>query len=93
MNYYKRVRYYFICLLNTVLVMQALAHKEPTHQYIIREAYKFLKAKIGSIPEMEQHVGTTEGRCACNFSSPFMVGGAWAEDQNRVKYPFCRSIS
>ena len=41
------------------------AHKEPTHQYIIREAYQLLKKHLGtSIPEFELHIlgKNTEGR-------------------------------
>ena len=37
--------------------VQSFAHKEPTHQYIIREAYKLLKLQLGKpIPEFEKHI-------------------------------------
>jgi type IX secretion system substrate protein len=76
-------------ILLVVASSTSFAHKEPTHQYIVREAYKLLKKLVGPIPDMEAHIGTTEGRTPPNPMSwnkhPFIieskvVAGAWRED-------------
>ena len=69
-----------------------LAHKEPTHQYIIREAYHVLKKHLGaSIPEFERHIFGKDGqgregqfhdRISDPWSYSTMCGGAWSEDQH-----------
>lgn len=66
------------------------AHKEPTHQYIIREAYQLLKKHLGhSIPEFELHIlgengqgreGEFHDRSAHPWSYSTVCGGAWSED-------------
>lgn len=68
------------------------AHKEPTHQYIIREAYQLLKKHLGtSIPEFELHIlgknadgreGEFHDRKADPWSYSTMCGGAWSEDHH-----------
>jgi hypothetical protein len=68
------------------------AHKEPTHQYIIREAYQLLKKHLGtSIPEYELHIlgdngqgreGEFHDRKSNPWSYSTVCGGAWSEDQH-----------
>lgn len=68
------------------------AHKEPTHQYIIREAYQLLKHHLGyDIPEFETYVigkdgrgreGEFHGRDANPWSYETACGGAWSEDHH-----------
>lgn len=68
------------------------AHKEPTHQYIIREAYQLLKKHVGTaIPEFELHIlgndgqgreGEFHNRTSNPWSYSTLCGGAWSEDQH-----------
>lgn len=68
------------------------AHKEPTHQYIIREAYKLLKLQLGyAIPEFDTYIMGSNGmgnegefhdlKSANPWSYKTIPGGAWSEDQ------------
>lgn len=76
----------YICAIVILLgvVTSASAHKEPTHQQIVREAYKLLKKSLGTdIPEMVSHVGdhqhSTDPRYP-TINDGYIVGGAWEED-------------
>ena len=80
-----------LCSVLTIASSASLhAHKEPTHQYIIREAYALLKKHLGkSIPEFDLHIMGNdglgkEGEFDNQHSDPWaystMCGGAWGED-------------
>jgi hypothetical protein len=70
------------------LFMQYLlyAHEGATHQYITVEVYKLLEKQVGPIPELKNYIGTTHGRGNLQFQSSYVVGGAWAEDQEDAVY-------
>lgn len=90
----KNIMKYIYLLMILLCCSDTYAHKEPTHQYIIREAYKLLKLHLGRpIPEYENHIlgadgiegqfhGYTSGFGAWNYWT--VPGGAWNEDQNDV---------
>jgi hypothetical protein len=82
-----------LCAFLFILIFaQAEAHKEPTHQYIIREGYQLLKKHLGKpIPEFELHVlgangmgreGEFHDRSANPWSYSTVCGGAWSEDHH-----------
>lgn len=91
---YTYMRYLFICMVASFCFMkqQMFAHKEPTHHYIIREAYSLLKKHIGaSIPEFDTYIlGMDglgrEGEFDDGHANPWgystMCGGAWSEDHH-----------
>ena len=70
--------------------MTMQAHKEPTHQYIIREAYALLKHHLGrSIPEFDEHLlgldslgneGEFHDISQFPWQYTTIPGGAWSED-------------
>ena len=78
----------FFCFMN----QDILAHKEPTHQYIIREAYALLKKHIGtSIPEFDTYIlgldglgreGEFDDGHVNPWSYTTVCGGAWSEDHH-----------
>lgn len=73
-----------LCMFFVLAATNTYAHKEPTHQYIVREAYKLLKKLVGPIPELESHIGgTSEGRFPPSYFSmeSKVVAGAWREDK------------
>ncbi len=77
----------FILLINIIIN----AHEQNTHQYIVREAYKLLLLDLGlsSIPQLNTYIGTTEGRNDTGpFKSPFVVSGAWNEDEQDPVYHY-----
>lgn len=81
-----------LSILFITIPVQVEAHKEPTHQYIIREAYQLLKKHLGkSIPEFELHIlgsngqgreGEFHDRNANPWSYSTVCGGAWSEDHH-----------
>lgn len=72
--------------------LSAFAHKEPTHQFITREAYKLLTQHVGPIPIMSDYVGDTDGRNCSPIDSHFgvacgkIVAGVWMEDEQDIGY-------
>jgi hypothetical protein len=79
---------YLLTVSFIILIMPCYlsAHWEPTHQYVVVEGYKLLKNQLGDIPEMKDYIGTTQGRGNLQFQVPYVVGGAWAEDQSDAVY-------
>lgn len=84
MNKMKRV------LLIITFCSPLYAHKEPTHQYIIKQAYSLLVHHLGtSIPEFDKHILGNNGLCnegefdkLADFHWQYstVAGGAWSED-------------
>jgi hypothetical protein len=73
------------------------AHKEPTHQYIIKEAYSLLVHHLGtSIPEFDKHILGYNGLCTegefdnladFHWQYSTVAGGAWSEDiQDPIRF-------
>lgn len=73
------------------------AHKEPTHQYIIKEAYSLLIHHLGkSIPEFDTHILGNDGSCTegefdkvsdFRWQYSTVPGGAWSEDiQDPIRF-------
>ncbi|MCA9747742.1 MAG: hypothetical protein KC414_01420 [Romboutsia sp.] len=66
------------------------AHKESTHQYIVREALKLLELDLGyTVTELHDWTGTTERNnhgVANGFYHGYIVSGAWNEDYYDVVY-------
>ena len=86
-------------MLSNVLIL--FAHSQPTHQYIVREAYNLLKKQLGqSIPEIENYIGTTEGSNSDNdwsgdnqaLCNPKIVYGAWDEDIHDIVFSYPHDI-
>lgn len=83
-------RWIIVC--SILFVQPIYAHKEPTHQYIIREAYSLLKKHLGkSIPEFDYHIlgidgMGREGEFHDSNANPWaystLCGGAWSEDHH-----------
>lgn len=66
-----------------VVLGNSYAHKEPTHQYIVSEAYKLLKTQLGfDIPVMSSHIGNVdEGTYHCYWCDELsgLFGGCGSE--------------
>lgn len=70
----------FATLLLIIFVKQVcFAHKEWVHQYIVREAYSFLRASVGEVNILRDHVGFTE-RGDFPWTTGKIVAGAYRED-------------
>lgn len=91
MNKIKRV------LLIITFCSPLYAHKEPTHQYIIKEAYSLLIHHLGtSIPEFDKHILGNNGLCTegefdkladFHWQYSTVAGGAWSEDiQDPIRF-------
>lgn len=91
MNKIKRV------LLIIAFCSPLYAHKEPTHQYIIKEAYSLLIHHLGtSIPEFDKHILGNNGLCTegefdkladFHWQYSTVAGGAWSEDiQDPIRF-------
>lgn len=91
MNKIKRV------LLIITFCSPLYAHKEPTHQYIIKEAYSLLVHHLGtSIPEFDKHILGNNGLCTegefdkladFHWQYSTVAGGAWSEDiQDPIRF-------
>jgi len=91
MNKIKRV------LLIIAFCSPLYAHKEPTHQYIIKEAYSLLVHHLGtSIPEFDKHILGYNGLCTegefdnladFHWQYSTVAGGAWSEDiQDPIRF-------
>ena len=91
MNKIKRV------LLIIAFCSPLYAHKEPTHQYIIKEAYSLLVHHLGtSIPEFDKHILGFNGLCTegefdnladFHWQYSTVAGGAWSEDiQDPIRF-------
>lgn len=91
MNKIKRV------LLIIAFCSPLYAHKEPTHQYIIKEAYSLLVHHLGtSIPEFDKHILGNNGLCTegefdkladFHWQYSTVAGGAWSEDiQDPIRF-------
>lgn len=95
-----RVLFFLIALLTITEI--TLAHKEPTHQYIVREAYKLLKLHLGkSIQEYETYIMGPNGLGNEGEFDPksqpwkykTVMGGVWNEDLNdEIEHSDVRSI-
>lgn len=93
-RFYSHKGFVFVCLCAFFCFMNhaILAHKEPTHHYIIREAYSLLKKHIGtSIPEYDTYIlgfdglgreGEFDDGHANPWSYTTVCGGAWSEDHH-----------
>lgn len=68
----------------------SLSHDPYTHQLIVREAYKLLKAQRGPIPVMDTHLGFEETGSG-PWKTGLMVTGAWREDEEDVVYGYSKS--
>lgn len=79
-------------LCNLIFSTTMEAHKEPTHQYIIREAYSLVKKHLGrSIPEFDTYIlgsdslgreGQFDDHRVHPWSYSTVCGGAWNEDHH-----------
>ena len=84
-------------LLIMIFCSPLYAHKEPTHQYIIKEAYALLVHHLGkSIPEFDIHILGNDGLCTegefdkvsdFRWQYSTVPGGAWSEDiQDPIRF-------
>ena len=68
----------------------AYGHGQNTHKYMTYEAYYLLKNYVGSIPEMETHLGSTssyyDGDYA--FQRRYITTGAYREDEEDLVYGY-----
>ncbi len=67
----------------------ALAHKQPVHQYLVREGYLLLRATYGQdIPGLAASLGPVDRAAAGDsaWQTGLVTGGAWREDEEDVIY-------
>jgi hypothetical protein len=76
-----------IIILFLSLNIISIAHEQHVHQYLTRESYLLLKSIYGDIPVMVDHVGTTQ-QGSGPWTSPYLVTGAYREDEEDVVYNF-----
>ncbi len=74
-----------------ILHVNCYAHKEWVHQYIVKEAYKFLENEIGEIPEIKDYLGLNY--TGAGGSNPWnnqnsIVVGSWREDLEDIAWEY-----
>jgi hypothetical protein len=80
-------------ILFLIFLQVSYSHKQPVHQYIVREAYSLLKNQIGDIPDMSSHISTIEGNGGGIFATGLITGGTWNEDEFDVVYGYSKTNS
>ncbi len=78
-----------ICMF--IFTASLIAHKQHTHQYIIREGYNLLKLQVGAIPTIESHISVAEGGGGGTWKSGLITAGAWNEDEEDIVYHYSAS--
>ena len=80
-----------IVLFALLFCQTAAAHKEPVHQYIVREGYELLRTTYGQeIPELSQSIGLADPSAVGDsaWQMGFVTTGAWREDAEDVVYHY-----
>jgi|GEM_PF-2450880 len=86
----------FTIIIITFISLNSYAHKQETHQYIVREAYKLLKLYVNTpIINMNEAIGNSENGGYVGFlanGNPWIdgkvVSGAFREDEEDVIYGY-----
>jgi hypothetical protein len=66
----------------------ALSHEDWVHQHIVREAYSLLSWRIGQVPVMQDHVGTTQQGDGQFNPGGLIVIGAYQEDHTDAVFGY-----
>lgn len=83
------IKLFILFFLIFLFYSTSLAHKECTHQYIVREAVKLLQMQMGQGTFFGNWVGDTERQCnsnAAGMDRGKIVAGAWNEDYYDLVY-------
>jgi hypothetical protein len=67
--------------LTMVLVLNAVAHTQRTHQYMVREAMSMLQSQGFNLPAISTHLGYDQGSSTGELTDPWIVAGAYNEDE------------